>query len=223
MFCPRCGAENEEGSKYCASCGTELARKKNAGGEAAPENENPAPGARASALLGRDRRTRLVTLGTIAAIVVALVAFLALEVSDNEGADVPQDAYTRALDSSCVQRKGEIAAAQRTALNGGGLAAVSRYADAIVPIAGEWRLELGRGAVPADRSDLVSALQAALLEVQIEAGALARIAREAGPRRVAKAAAGVDAATANVEEAVDSLGLGRCGELSVAAGRLVRQ
>jgi hypothetical protein len=222
MFCPRCGAENEEGSKYCASCGTELVRKQKADGEAAPESENRTLVERVRALLGRDRRTRLISLGTVAAIVVALGAFLALEASD-EGADLPQDAYARALDASCVQHKSEIAAAQMTALNGGGLAAVSRYAGSVVPITGEWRLELGRGAVPADRSDLVAALQAALLEVQIEAGALARVAREAGPRRVARAAAGVDAATANVEDVVDSLGLRRCGELSIAAGRLVRQ
>ena len=223
MFCPRCGAENEVGSKYCASCGTELPGKEKVAGGATPDGENAGFGARAGALLGRDRRTRLVTLGTVAAVVVAVIAFVALKASDDEGADVPQDAYTRSLDASCIERKGEIAATQRTALNGGGLAAVGRYADAIVPIAGEWRLELGRGAVPADRSDLVSALQAALLEVQIEAGTLARVAREGSPPRVAKAAARVDAATANVESAVDALGLERCGELSVAAGRLVRQ
>jgi hypothetical protein len=222
MFCPRCGTENEEGSKYCASCGNELRREK-AGGEAAPGSGEETLGKRAGALFGRDRRTRLVSLGTAAAILVAVVAFLALGASDDEGADVPQDAYTRGLDASCVQHKGEIAAAQRSALGGGGLPAVADYAGRVVPIAGDWRLELSREEVPADRADLVAALQAALLEVQIEAGALARVAREAGPRQVAKAAAQVDAATANVEAAVDSLGLARCGDLVVAQGRLVRQ
>ena len=223
MFCPRCGAENEAGSKYCASCGTELPRKDKAGIEAAPQKGDATFAKRAGALFGRDRRTRLVTLGTAAAIIVAVVAFLALKSSDGEGADVPQDAYTRSLDASCVQHKGEIAAAQRSALGGGGLPAVADYAGKVVPIAGDWRLELGREAVPADRADLVAALQAALLEVEIEAGALARVAREAGPRQVAKAAAQVDAATANVEAAVNSLGLARCGDLVVAQGRLIRQ
>jgi hypothetical protein len=223
MFCPRCGAENEAGSKYCASCGTELPRKEKTGAEAKPANDDATLGERAGALFGRDRRTRLVTLGTIAAIVVAVGAFLALEAADDEGVDVPRDAYTRSLDASCVRHKGEIAAAQRLALGGGDLAAVGDYAGAVVPIAGDWRLELGRGAMPVDRTDLVAALQAVLLEVQIEAGALARVARESGPRQVAKAAAGVDAATANVEAAVEALGLSRCGDLAIAQGRLVRQ
>jgi hypothetical protein len=222
MFCPRCGAENEEGSKYCASCGNELRSKEKAGGEGELGNGEATLSKRAGALFGRDRRSRLVTLGTVAAIAVAAIAFFALA-SDDGGTDVPQDAYTRRLDASCVQHKGEIATAQRSALGGGGLAAVADYAGKVVPIAGDWRLELGRGAVPADRVDLVAALQRALLEVQIEAGALARVAREAGPRQVARAAARVDAATANVEAAIDSLGLARCGDLVVAQGRLIRQ
>lgn len=221
MFCPRCGAENEAGSKYCASCGNELRRKEKTGGAADPDSAEATLGRRAGALLGGDRRTRLVTLGTVAALIVAVVAFLALSASDD--ADIPQDAYTRALDARCVQHKGEIAAAQRAALGGGGLPAVADYAGKVVPIAGDWRLELGRGTVPGDRADLVAALQKALLEVQIEAGALARVAREADSRQVAKAAARVDAATANVEAAVSSLGLSRCTGLVVSQGQLLRQ
>lgn len=220
MYCPRCGAENDTGSKYCASCGAELARQ-----EKVRSKDSAASLAlreRIGGLIGGDRRARIVTLGTVAAILVAVVAFLALG-SANEGADVPQDPYTRALDASCIQRKSEIAAAQRRALGGAGLATVSRYADAIVPIAGEWRLELNRGQVPPDRLRLVEALRVALLEVQIEAGALARVARESDPDQVARRAAQVDAATANVESAVASLGLAKCAEITVSRGRLVRQ
>lgn len=217
MFCPRCGTENEVGSKYCASCGASLARREKAAGQDLPGTGTL--GERVEALIGRDRRTKVLTLLTIAAVLIAVLAFLALDSSD--GVDVPQDAYTRALDRSCIQRKGEIAAAQRKALGGGGLPAVSRYADAVVTIVGEWRLELGRAPVPPDRSDLVDALQAALLEAEIEAGALARVARESDRGKVARVATRVDAGTANVEAAVHSLGLERCGELVVSQGQLV--
>jgi hypothetical protein len=221
MFCPRCGAENDDGSRYCASCGTELLRKAKAGAKAEGVGGASTFAERVGGLIGRDRRSRMATVGTVVAILIAIGAFLVLGASD-EGPDVPQDPYTQLLDAACVQRKGEIAKAQGAALGGGGPAAVRRYADSIVPIAGEWRLELGRTPVPADRTNLVDALRAALLEVQIEAGALARVARESDSRGMAKAAAQVDAATANVEAAVDSLGLQRCGQLTIAQGRLVR-
>jgi predicted outer membrane protein len=173
-------------------------------------------------VIGRDRRTRLLTLGTVAALLVAVVAFLALDTSD-DGSDLPQDGYARAVDAACVQHKEEIAGAQRAALAGDGFAAVSHYADSIVPIAGEWRRELGRGTVPSNRAALVEALGSALLEVQIEAGTLARVARESNPREVAKVAAQMDAATANVEAAVDSLDLEHCGRLVINGGQIIRQ
>jgi len=187
------------------------------------KSEDLSVGERFRALIGRDRRTKKVTLGTLGAVLIAVVAFIALESADDEAVNVPQDSYTRTLDASCAERKEEIAMAQGKALERGGLAAVSAYADALVPIVGEWRLELGRSPVPPDRSELVEALRRALLEVEIEAGALARVARETNPREVAQVAAQVDAATVNAEDAVDSLGLVRCGNLTVDQGRLIRQ
>lgn len=220
MICPRCGAESEEGSRYCASCGADL--PKQAGVPAGDEATGSSFSERAGWLIGRDRRTRLLTLGTAAALLVAVIAFLALDTSD-EGSDLPQDGYARAVDAACVQRKGEIARAQRAALAGDGFAAVSRYADSIVPIAGEWRQELGRGTVPSNRAAFVEALRVALLEVQIEAGTLARFARESNPREIAKVAAQMDAATTNVEAAVDSLGLEHCARLVIDRGQIIRQ
>ena len=220
VFCPRCGAESEKGSRYCASCGASLPQSSGAGKDRKPDSASL--GERVGGWVGRDRRTRLVTLATVAALIVAIVAFVALGAAD-EGSDVPQDAYTKNADAACVQHKKQIAAAQRIALNGNGPESVSRYADAIVPLAGEWRLELGRHPVPADRDTLVADLRAALLEVQIEAGALARVAREANPREIGEAAARVDAATGNVEDAVDALGLEDCAQLLVEQGQLVQR
>lgn len=218
MFCPRCGAESDAGSRYCASCGADLSPPKPGAGGA---KERSGFKAWATDVIGGDRRTRMITLGTVAALLVAVGAFFALKADDGSG--LPQDAYARAADAACVQHKEAIARAQRTALAGDDFAAVGSYAGAIVPIAGEWRQELGRGSVPPDRVEQVEQLSAALLEVQIEAGALTRVAREGKPREVAKTAAQMDAATANVEAAVDSLDLERCGELVIAGGQLVRQ
>ena len=221
MFCPRCGAENDEGSRYCASCGADLPKKPDDGVEQDPSEASS--GGRLDGLIGRDRRTRLVTVGTVLAILVAVVAFLALDASDDGGSDLPQDSYARVTDAACVQHKGEIARVQRAALGGGGLPAVARYADALVPITGAWRLELRRSGAPANRADLVAELEAALLEVQIEAGALARAARESDRREIAKVAPQLDVATANVEAAVDALELERCRRLAIVKGQLVRQ
>ena len=221
MFCPRCGAESDEGSKYCASCGAELPKKAAVDGGDASGRIGFRD--RLAGLIGRDRRTRVVTLGTALAIVVAIVGFIALDASDDEDADIPQDAYTQALDSACVQHKKEIAKAQGEALSAGDLDAVSRYAGALVPITGAWRLELKRSGPPVDRTALAAALEAALLEVQIEAGTLARVAREGKAREAAEVAARVDAATANVETAIDGLGLARCGSLLVGQRQTVGQ
>jgi hypothetical protein len=175
-------------------------------------------------LIGRDRRTRLLTIGTALALVVAVVAFLALDSgSEEEEPTVPQDAFNRELDTACVGHKGEIAAAQRAALEQGGVAAGVAYAEAFVPIVGEWREELGRAATPVDRTELVDSLDGALLEVQIEAGAFARVLRERSKRELPTSAANLEAATENVEAAIAALELERCSRLRISQGRLVAQ
>jgi hypothetical protein len=221
MYCPRCGAESKEGTRYCASCGNELPGK---------EATSPSPGkgdgglrASLGRTIGRDRRTRLLTLGTVLALVVAAVAFLALDSGGEDDATVPQDAFTRELDAACVRHKGEIAAAQRAALERGGAAAGAVYAESFVPIVGEWREELGRAVIPADRAELVGALDGALLEVQIEAGTFARALRERNKRELAASAGNLEAATENVEAAVAGLELQRCSRLRISQGRLVGQ
>jgi predicted outer membrane protein len=173
-------------------------------------------------LVGTSRQSRIVSAGTASAIVVAVVGFIALAPSSNDAA-VPQDALTRALDARCVEHKAEIAAAQRQALKTGTLTAVSEYGESMVPIVGEWRMELSRADAPPDRIGLVDALRAALLEVEIEAGTLGRAARESNRNELATAAARVDAATSNVETAIHDLELERCGAVEIKQGRLVRQ
>lgn len=222
MLCPRCGAETEEGVRYCPSCGNELLR---GDADSAAEKGEEGGGARAGLkrLIGEDRRTRLLTLGTVLAIAIAIVAFIALDPADEEEASVPQDALTRELDAVCVQHKGEIARAQRQALGQGGPDAGAEYAESFVPIVGEWRTELGRAPTPGDRAELVDALKAALLEVQLEAGTFARALRESNRAELTTAAGDLEAATENVEGAIAALELRRCSRLTISQGRLVRQ
>lgn len=220
MFCPRCGAEVEEGSRYCASCGNEMPRK-----SAALDSDSAGTTGfkeAAGRVIGSNRRSRLITAGTLIAVIVAVVAFFALDSSSDE-ASVPQDALTKSLDRACVRHKSEIAAAQRRALSQQSLDAVSRYADAVVGIVGGWRLEVNRASIPSDRSALAAGLSSALLEAQIEAGTLGRAALESNRNEVSGSAANLDAATARIEAAVDSLGLERCGGLEIVQGRIVRQ
>jgi hypothetical protein len=221
MFCPRCGTENDEGSRYCVSCGSDLPAKTPTPDRSdAPKEEGFKAGL--NRFVGTTKRTRMVTIGTAIALLVAIAAFIALSPAD-EGSSVPQDALTKALDARCVQHKAEIAAAQRRALTTGTLVALSRYGDSMVPIAGEWRTELRRAEVPPDRTELVAGLSTALLEVEIEAGTLGRAARESRRAELSTAAARVDVATSNVEAAINSLELERCGRLQISQGRLIRQ
>ena len=210
MLCLRCGAESDEGSRYCAACGSELPQPTESA-----RGEGKATGLRErlQRAIGTTRRSRMLSLGTTIAIVVAIAAFIVLDPADEDTADAPQDAYTKALDDLCVQRKLKVGAAQERAIAGDSLVSVSRYADSLVPIVGEWRLDLEELAAPVDRAELVEELRSALLEVEIEAGTLARVARESNQRGVATSAARVDAATENVEAVIDSLGLQRCSRI----------
>jgi hypothetical protein len=229
VFCPSCGAENEEGSRYCASCGRELPRKPPAPKTSGDTPSSADEGAKKAGgfpgtlgrIVGTTRKARLASAGIAIALVVAVVAFVALG-SDKE-TTVPQDGLTKAMDASCVHHKVEIAKAQAEALNGGDLVAVSSYADSVVKVAGDWRIELGRLDPPADRAGLIEDLHEALFEVQIEAGTLARAARESDKTEVAAAAGRVDAATTNVEDAIQNLELERCGRLIFGTGRLVNE
>jgi zinc-ribbon domain len=230
VYCPRCGAENEDGSRYCVSCGNALPR--DGGGKLTEDDSGPSPAGNGGdqgdgpagafdRIVGTTRKARLVSAGIAIAIVAAIVAFIALG-SDDEST-IPQDGLTKALDATCVHRKIEIAKAQAAAVNGADLASVSRYGDSMVKLAGGWRLSLGRLSVPRDRSEPLELLREALLEVQIEAGTLARSAREANKAEVAVSAGRVDAATAGVEAAISGLELKRCSQLVFASGRLIRE
>lgn len=202
MYCPRCGTPNEPGDKFCSSCGATLRETKAASGTRQPL------WARIERLAGKTRRARMLTGGTVLAVLVAIAAFIALRPAD-EGT-IPRDAYTLAAERICVNGKQRIVAAERSALqtkDQGGEATLGR---SLVPIVATWRAELQAMTAPSDRTDLANDLAAALRAVEIQVAKLALVADTGDRAKTLEQARRVDAETALVESAVAALGLEEC-------------
>jgi hypothetical protein len=114
-----------------------------------------------------------------------------------------------------VQSKKEITAAAGRSLATSPSTALARYADSLVPLVAQWRSKFDALAVPADRGDEAQDLDTALRDVEIESGTLARVAREGDREELAAQAERVQERTGAVEEAVTSLKLNHCAELTV--------
>lgn len=68
MFCPKCGKEIKDGSKFCKHCGSEI--KKNKNGTSAPTKVKPQS--------GDDEKTKKIIIGVlVAAIVILAIVFVA--------------------------------------------------------------------------------------------------------------------------------------------------
>jgi hypothetical protein len=175
------------------------------------------PDARIWKFVGESRSARLLTVGTTVALIVAVIAFVALP---SGGDSIPYDGYTRAADRLCVAEKQAIVAAGQKALTeSGGGDRLAAYAGGLVPIVVEWRLSFDGLSPPADQVESAERLSQALRRVAVEAGALARVARTLGQREALTRANEVDAATAEVEQAVAALGLRRCANLKIGVVR----
>jgi zinc ribbon protein len=205
VYCPRCGHENEPEDRFCSNCGSTLPRE----GEAPKEQrEERSWHERVRSLIGTTRAAKLTTAGIVASVAIAVIAFLALKTND-----IPRDDYTVTADDLCVAAKREIGVAANRALAGG---PPSSYAAAIVPIVADWRLNFATLEVPSDRADEAAQLNDALIEVAIQAGALARLPRSSPSNVVAAQAAQTDAASKQVEDAIKDLGLDNCEHLQIA-------
>ena len=78
MFCPKCGAKNVDGAKFCTACGNPLVSA-----SAAPVQQNPAPGAspatqgpapKPAKTPGAKKKTPVIIGAAVAVVVIALVA-----------------------------------------------------------------------------------------------------------------------------------------------------
>lgn len=206
MFCPRCGTETDESARYCAGCGATLADVKHA-----EESKRPI-GKRLTAVAGRSRRERLLTLSTVVAIAVAIAAFFALDTGgddDGSGSGRLAVADVGAADAACVDAKRAIRRSAGRALRSedGGLVAYSGdFLRAVVEFRSQLQV-LGGGAS-------TERLDRALREVAIEAGGLGRRARE-NPSRTGTQVAALDAATGEAEAAIIELGLDECSTVEL--------
>ena len=201
MFCPRCGEEVKAGSRYCAACGANL---RAAGGKAKSRSLRD----RLAGMIVRSRRERIVTAATVGAIVVAVAAFIALDTEDVDDSGVLAIADARAADAACLEAKEQIAIATENAVEEG--EGIEEYSADVLRAVVEFRSRV-RGLPP---SAGIRELDEALREAAIEAGALARVARES-PDAVVAQARRVDMATAEVEEVIDGLPLANCAEIEI--------
>jgi zinc-ribbon domain len=203
VYCPRCGTPNEAGDRYCSACGTALSQEDSpAGGRSARE--------RLGNLVGTTRRARAISTATALAVVVAIVAFIALDPDDG----IPRDDYTLAAERICLNAKREIYATGQRFRAGGSEGGASAFARDLLPAVSSWRLRFAKLEEPADRSDEAAQLATALGEVERRIAKLARAAETSDPERVvASAGARADEASTKVEEAVSSLGLDECASV----------
>lgn len=205
MYCPRCGAPNEEGDRFCSACGAGLR-------ESSAEKESISPRERLRRIIGTTRKARILTAATAVAFLVAIVAFFAL----NPGEDsIPRDAYTLAAERLCLDAKAEIVATERQAAKG----ETSEFARGLVPIVASWRSGLSELKVPSDQVEKADLLEAALLEAEVKIGKLARVASQGDTDATVASAKQADAASADVEEAVAGLGLTQCARATIGLGR----
>lgn len=141
----------------------------------------------------------MITVATVLAIVVAIVAFIALSPDEDS---IPRDGYTLSAERICLKAKGQIV----SAANEGG----SEFAAKLVPIVVRWREQLAELTPPPDRAQQVGDLDDALREMEIEAADLARTIAAGSQAQVLAEAREAEAASAEVEAAVAALGLSEC-------------
>ncbi|HEY5333211.1 MAG TPA: zinc ribbon domain-containing protein [Solirubrobacterales bacterium] len=210
MYCSRCGTQNEPGDRFCSSCGTAL---QSSDGDDKPKRS---PRKRLGSLIGDSRKAKLTTLGTLAALAVAVVAFIVLKPSDHGETEIPRDAYTITADNMCIAAKQRIVAVERQAL------ATQSGADTgleqLVPVVAAWRGEFEAMRVPTDRVERARHVSEALRQVEIQLSGLDLSAANGEASGALSSAKKVDAASAEVEKAIFELGLTHCASKTIEFG-----
>jgi hypothetical protein len=207
MFCPRCGAENEDANRFCVNCGSELTKA-----DAAPDFPTSTKD-RLGRLIGTDRKARLITAGTAVAIAIAMIAFFALDTDSDETSASP---YLESIDQTCVEEKERISALEGEVLNRQP-PDPREFASVLVTALAEWRLNLRETPPPPQDLARVEGLETALGATLVEAARLSRLIREEGSAgAIDHQAQATDQATLEFNEAIDGSGLSTCAEIQVS-------
>jgi hypothetical protein len=212
MYCPNCGAENDERNRFCVNCGSELSSRREASGATARPKDRGARD-RLAQLVGPTRRARLATAVTVIALVIAVVAFLSLDTNGDETAESP---YLQSVDRVCVAEKERISALGREVLSQE-LPNPREFPSVLVTALAEWQSSLRQTPPPPEHAEEIQALEASLLATLVEAGKLSRLIREeASAQVINKQAQAVDEATGRLNETIDVSGLPVCADLQVS-------
>jgi hypothetical protein len=206
MYCPHCGAENDESNRFCVNCGSELSSERRS------PTAKEGPRARLAELIGTTRRARLVTAATVLAAAVAVIAFLSLNSDDDtDGSSV----YLQQLDRECVAEKERIIALEQQVLSQQP-PDLQAFASVLVTSLAEWRANLRRDPPPRS-AEAIDSLEAAIIETLIRSGTLARAIRAKDADDViSRRAREVDEATAQVDRVIEALDLPECTQLQVS-------
>ena len=205
MHCPRCGTPNEPGDKFCSACGAALR-------EPSTPQERLSPRGADQRALGTTRKAQLVTAATVAALVTAVIAFIALKPAEDT---IPRDAYTIAADRLCLDAKSEIVAVERRFSRQTGPHDTSTFAGNWCPLSPPGIRNSGRCLLPKTGSKVHNCWKRPLLEAEVQIAGLARVATRGGKKKTLESAKQADAASAGVEEAVSALGLSRCAAATI--------
>lgn len=187
-----------------------------------PSERKPSLRDRLARLIGRSRRERIISAATVAAIVVAIAAFIALPTDDSDQDESrPADPYTARADRICLDAKVELATAGSSTIADANANPIADYARQAEATTRRTRERLAALEVPKDRLQEATVLDTRLREIEAEIARLGRVAGRRGDLgQVPAQTVRVEAAGQAVEEAVARLGLAECAELQVGLTRL---
>ncbi len=198
VFCPHCGARNEQSWRYCSECGRDLP---------AAEAADPAEGGRVDGrfdrLVGMSRRERLITAATGLALAVAIAAAAVLLL----GGDDEEDRYVERMDELCIESKQALGVLAEELPSAGGAAAGSVYGAAAAELVVGWRSEAEVLETPAELQPAAAELGRALGELEFAMRSLA------GPTGDIEGAVG--GSISELEVAIEGLELTGCAGIGI--------
>jgi hypothetical protein len=227
VFCPRCGHENADDTRYCVECGKQLREHPKTGeadADAQPDidargGEDPAGGglrALGRRVLGSTRRERIVTGGIVAALAVAAVSVFALPADEEETPADIRDPYIQAVDEICIESKVALDEANQRAAKGKQVGTQSLFVltREVEPITQRMRSQLASLDPPPEYQVKAKELDAALRRL---ARAGRRAARYAGQQdeRTFGAFNLMERAGIRVQTILEQLGLTGCEGISI--------